>query len=141
SAPPAATPAPTPTPPPAAEPTPPPAAATTQPAETTPPPAAEATPAPAEQPPATAQETPPPAQEAQPPKTVKRPATPAPEAESSGSILDMLAEYWWALAGLVVIILALFGIKAMRSRKQNDFDDSLSRLASASAGAEALSRD
>jgi pilus assembly protein FimV len=140
-APAAATPAPTP--PPAAEPTPTPAptATATPPAEATPPPAAEATPAPAEQPPTTAQETPPPAPEARPATTVKRPATTAPAPESSGSILDLLAEYWWALAGLVVIILALFGIKTMRARKQNDFDDSLSRLAGASAGAEALSRD
>ena len=39
---------------------------------------------------------------------------------------------------LAVVILGLFGLKAMRARKQNDFDDSLSRLAGAAAGADAL---
>jgi len=125
------------TPPPAAEPAPPPVAE--PPAAEATPPAAEATPPAAEQPPA-AQETPPAAQEAQPAPPVKRPE-PAATEESGGSIFDTLKEYWWALAALVVVILALFGIKAMRSRKQNDFDDSLSRLQGAAAGAEALSRD
>jgi len=130
-------------PPPAAA-TPPPAAQTpaqTPPAaEATPPPAAEATPPPAAEAPA-AQEAPPTAQEAQPAPPVKRPTPAAASEESGGSIFDTLKEYWWALAGLVVVILALFGVKAMRSRKQNDFDDSLSRLQGAAAGAEALSRD
>jgi pilus assembly protein FimV len=124
-------------PPPAAEPTPPPAAETTPPAAEATPPAADATPPAAEPPPAA--ETPPVAQEAQPAPPVKRPEPAA--TESSGGIFDLLKEYWWALAALVVVILALFGVKAMRSRKQNDFDDSLSRLQGAAAGAEALSRD
>jgi pilus assembly protein FimV len=106
---------------------------------TAPPPAAEATPPAAEPPPAAQAETPPPAQEAQPV------ATPTPAAstagESGGSIFDTLKEYWWALAALVVVILALFGLRAMRSRKSNEFDDSLSRLAGAAAGTDALSRD
>jgi pilus assembly protein FimV len=130
------------TPPPAAAPTPPPAAQapaeTPPPAEATPP-AAEATPPPAEEP--AAQQAPPAAQEAQPAPPVKRPAPAAAAEESGGSIFDTLKQYWWALAGLVVVILALFGVKAIRSRKQNDFDDSLSRLQGAAAGAEALSRD
>lgn len=130
--------------PPAAEPTPPPAeqpdeAASPPTAEATPP-ADEATPPAAAEEPATAQETPPAAQEAQPAPPVKRPA-PAAAEESSGSIFDTLKDYWWALAALVVVILGLFGFKAMRARKQNDFDDSLSRLQGAAAGAEALSRD
>jgi pilus assembly protein FimV len=126
-------------PPPAAEP--PPAA---RPAEATPPPAAEATPPADATPPAaetpSAEATPPAAQEAQPAPPVKRPE-PAATESSGGGIFDLLKEYWWALAGLVVVILALFGIKAMRARKQNDFDDSLSRLQGAAAGAEALDRD
>lgn len=129
------------TPPPAAA-TPPPAAqppAETPPAAEATPPAAEATPPPAAEEPA--QEAPPAAQEAQPAAPVKRPAPAAATEESGGSIFDTLKEYWWAIAGLVVVILALFGVKAMRSRKQNDFDDSLSRLQGAAAGADALSRD
>ncbi|MEJ0039015.1 MAG: FimV/HubP family polar landmark protein [Gammaproteobacteria bacterium] len=129
-----------PTPPPAAQPTPP-APVVQPPAETAPPPAAEATPPPAAEQPPAAQETPPAAQEAQPaPQVVKRP-TPAVTEESGGSIFDTLKEYWWALAGLIVVILALFGVKAIRSRKQNDFDDSLSRLQGAAAGADSLDRD
>ena len=137
---PAAAPTPAPTPPPAAQPTPPPASAQ-PPAEAVTPPAAESTPPPAEQPPATAQETPPPAEEARPAPPVKRPTPAAAPAVEGGGIFDMLKEYWWALAALVVVILGLFGIKAMRARKQNDFDDSLSRLAGAAAGADALDRD
>ena len=131
------------TPPPAPQPAQP-AATAPPPVEATPPPAAEATPpAAAETPPAAQAETPPPAQEAQPapPTVVKKPAAAAAAEDSSGSIFDTLKEYWWALAALVVVILGLFGLKAMRSRKTNEFDDSLSRLANASAGADALSRD
>ena len=123
--------------------TPPPAATAAEPAAAPPveetPPVADATPPAAEpqaEPPA---ETPPPAQEAQPAPPVASTTT-VPE-EAGGSIVDKLKEYWWVLAGLAVVILALFGLKAMRSRKSNEFDDSLSRLAGAAAGADALSRD
>jgi pilus assembly protein FimV len=129
--------------PPAAAPTPPPAQAAPPPAEATPPPA-EAAPPPAAQPEAAA---PPPAQEppaakptaATPPKPVKRPTPVEPPAgQSSGGILDTLMGYWWALAGIVVLVLAWLGVKALRSRRQSDLDDSLSRLAV--AGAESASR-
>jgi pilus assembly protein FimV len=132
---PAATPAPA-EPAPAAAPTPPPAAQTaTPPAEApTPAPAPEATatPAPAEQapsPPAAAEATPP------PPKKVQ---TSAPATESSGSILDTVMDYWWAIAALIVALLAYFGFKSWRSRRQSEFDDSLGRLAV--AGAESATR-
>jgi len=118
------------------EPTP---AATAPPAEATPP-VAEATPPAAETPPATEEPAPAPAPEAQPTPAPVAAATPA-EETTEGGILDLVKEYWWALAGLLVVILALFGIRAMRSRKANEFDDSLSRLAGAAAGADALSRD
>lgn len=128
-------------PPPVAEPPP----AAQPPAQASPPPSAEATPPadatpPAAESPPAAEATPPAAQEAQPAPPVKRPE-PAATESSGGGIFDLLKEYWWALAGLIVIILALFGIKAMRARKQNDFDDSLSRLQGAAAGADALERD
>ena len=121
--------------------TPPPAAAppeATPPAETapTPPPAAAqpetaATPPPAEEPPAAA----PPAAAA------PKPAKPTPTVSTTpgaGGILDTLISYWWALAAIVLVVLAWLGIKAWRSRRQSDFDDSLSRLAV--AGAESASR-
>jgi pilus assembly protein FimV len=116
---------------------PPPAAEPPPPVEAASPPVEEpaATP-PAEQPPVAAAETPSPAQEAPPAPPPSETAAPA---EEGGSILDTVKEYWWAIAGLLVILLALFGIKTMRSRRQNEFDDSLSRLAA--SGADSLGRD
>ena len=125
--------------------TPPPAQPTATPA---PPPAA-AAPAPAAEAPAAetpaaqaAEETPPaaaePAPQEQPAKPVRK-ETPAASASDGGSIFDTLMQYWWALAALVVVILALLGLKAFRSRQRNEFDDSLSRLAA--SGADSLSRE
>src|SRR5262249_41659588 len=68
----------------------------------------------------------------------KKVQTSAPATESSGSIVDTLMDYWWAGAALIVTLLAYFGIKSWRSRRQSEFDDSLGRLAV--AGAEAASR-
>jgi pilus assembly protein FimV len=120
--------------------TPPPAveapAAVTPPVEETPPPE-EATP-PAETPPVAQEETPPPAEEAEPAAPAEE-TKPAVATDSGGSIVDTLMEYWWALAALAVVLLGVFGLKAMRSRKQTDFDDNLSRLAA--SGADSLSRD
>jgi pilus assembly protein FimV len=42
-------------------------------------------------------------------------------------------DYWWALALLVVGVAGYFGFKTWRSRRQSEFDDSLSRLAVAGA--------
>jgi pilus assembly protein FimV len=42
-------------------------------------------------------------------------------------------DYWWAIALLVVVIGGYFGFKTWRSRRQSEFDDSLSRLAVAGA--------
>jgi len=136
---PAPAPTPAPTPAPAAQP---PAEAAAPPATPPAPPVAETPPpAPAPQPEAAA--TPPPQAPAAaaPSKPAAKPhkLTPPPAAASeSGGILDILTDYWWALAGVVVLILAWLGIKAMRSRRQNDFDDSLGRLAA--VGAESASR-
>jgi pilus assembly protein FimV len=132
--------------PPAAAPTPaaPPAAATPPPA------AAQPTPAPAEQPPAAAQAgaptgASPPAEEPTPSaeptpipaaaadaSRAHRPRPTAAPAES-GSIFDTLKDYWWAIALLVVALLGFFGLRAWRSRRQSEFDDSLGRLAVAGA--------
>jgi pilus assembly protein FimV len=136
AAPPAATPAPTPapaaTPPVAAAPTPAPTPPAASPPGEQKPAQAEATATPP-----VAQETPaaqePAAAEAD--KTrVRRPhpaATPA--AAESGSILDTLKDYWWALGLLVLGALAFLGVRAWRSRRQSEFDDSLGRLAVAGA--------
>jgi pilus assembly protein FimV len=133
------TPASAPAPAPAAQP---PAEAAAPPATPPAPPVAETPPpAPAPQPEAAA--TPPPQAPATaaPSKPAARPHKPSPPpaaAPESGGILDILTDYWWALAGVGVLILAWLGIKAMRSRRQNDFDDSLGRLAA--AGAESANR-
>jgi pilus assembly protein FimV len=128
------------TPPPAAEP---PAAAVPTPA-----PAAQTPPA-AETPPAAAVEETPPApaaepapQAAQTPAPETKPVAAAPARQEGGSFVDTLMQFWWVGAGaLVLALLVFFGLRAIKSRKQNDFDDSLSRLAASNAGAAALDRD
>jgi len=130
-------------PPPAAEPPP---VAKTQP---TPPPMEEPSPQAAEPPQAQAtppaQEVPSPAQaanEAQTPPAVEPPKPaeptrrpkPAPVAQDQGGgLVDTLLEYWWVLAALVVGGVGYVGFKTWRSRRQSEFDDSLSRLAVAGA--------
>jgi pilus assembly protein FimV len=51
-----------------------------------------------------------------------------PVEQGNGSFLDTLLQYWWVLAGLVVVVLAFFGLRAWRERRQSSFDDSLSHL-------------
>ena len=58
---------------------------------------------------------------------------PNPTGADSGGIGDLLKEYWWALALLVVAIGGFLGMRAFRSRRQSEFDDSLGRLAVAGA--------
>jgi pilus assembly protein FimV len=53
---------------------------------------------------------------------------------SSGpSIFATLASYWWEIALLIAALLAYVGLRAVRSRRQSDLDDSLGRLAAAGA--------
>src|SRR5581483_9347595 len=95
-----------------------------------------AAPAPAAEPPAQAAEpTPPPVAEATPPSApVQKPKpTPQPQAQQQGGFLDSLMDYWWALALLVAVVAGYFGFKTWRSRRESEFDDSLSRLAVAGA--------
>lgn len=140
-----ATAAPSPAPAPVAAPAPPPVAAAPAPAPT---PAPAPAPAPAAQPPAAQAEAPaaapPAAQEPTPAaeptsapaaeQTHRRRPAPAPaQAESGGGIFDLLKDYWWAIALLAVAVAGLFGLKAWRSRRQSEFDDSLGRLAVAGA--------
>jgi pilus assembly protein FimV len=96
-------------------------------------PPASASPPPAEEPPAQEAQPTPPAAAATPAVTepVKRP-TPAPAAQGGG-LVDTLMDYWWALALLAIAIAGYFGFKTWRSRRQSEFDDSLSRLAVAGA--------
>jgi pilus assembly protein FimV len=48
--------------------------------------------------------------------------------EESPSILDTVLKYWWALAALVIAIVAFLGFRSWRERRQSSFDDSLSHL-------------
>src|SRR5262249_13855700 len=77
--------------------------------------------------------TPAPAEEAQPaaPARPVRPTSESTPAESSGSLLDTLKQYWWAIAALLAAMVALLGLRAWRARQQAEFDDSLGRLAGA----------
>ncbi|HEY8509898.1 MAG TPA: FimV/HubP family polar landmark protein [Steroidobacteraceae bacterium] len=61
----------------------------------------------------------------------ERPTSAATTEEAEGSFFDTLKSFWWVLAALVAVVLALFGLKAWRSRQQSEFDDSLGRLAAA----------
>jgi len=116
---PAPTPAPVETPATTPEPAP---AATPEPAtpEAAAPQAVEPTPEPA----ATPAETP----AAKPAKKPKR-TTDETASEGGPSILDSILEYWWALAGIVVLLLAMVFMKSRGKRKHADFDDRLGRLA------------
>jgi pilus assembly protein FimV len=127
----------------AAPPAEPPAAAAPAPAEEpAPPPVAKAeppanaTPPPAEEPPVQeAQPTPPPAAATPAPtEPAKRsPPKPTQAAPQGGGLVDTLMDYWWAIALLVIAVAGYFGFKNWRSRRQSEFDDSLSRLAVAGA--------
>jgi len=122
----------------------------------TPPPSAAPTPAPSTEPqPApsqapTASATPPPAEEQAAPAAEPAPAptpveadaaararrphpTPATPTDTGGGIVDTLKDYWWALALIAVAIAGFLGMRAWRSRRQSEFDDSLGRLAVAGA--------
>ncbi|MEJ0007472.1 MAG: FimV/HubP family polar landmark protein [Steroidobacteraceae bacterium] len=59
----------------------------------------------------------------------------APIEPSSPSILDLLKQWWWAIAVVVAAIAALFGLRAWRERRQSSFDDSLGHL---NAGADTI---
>jgi pilus assembly protein FimV len=122
----------TPTPPVAATP---PSAVTPAPAPPEQPPAAQAeapatTPPPAREPAPSAEPTPTPAADA---TRAHRPRPAATTAEEGGSLFDTLKDYWWAIGLLVVALAGLFGLRAWRSRRQSEFDDSLGRLAVAGA--------
>ncbi len=100
------------------------------------PPAAATPPSQAAEPPAqeTAQSTPPPAAEPTPAAPAHRPQpAQAQQSTASPSFLDSLMGYWWALAAIVALVAGYFGFKTWRSRRQSEFDDSLSRLAVAGA--------
>jgi len=73
-----------------------------------------------------AESAPPPPEAAQP--VAKPPVTIPTQPEHS--LLDTLKEYWWAVAALVIAVVALVGLRIWRARKEAEFDDSLGRLAS-----------
>jgi pilus assembly protein FimV len=68
----------------------------------------------------------PPAAEARPKPTPKPAST---DATDEPSLLDTLMGYWWAIAAVVVGLLALLLLKSRGKRKTAEFDDNLGRLA------------
>jgi pilus assembly protein FimV len=90
-----------------------------------------AAPPPAEEPAPSAEPTPTPPASADATRA-HRPTPPAAQAEGGG-IFDTLKDYWWAVALLVLGLVGFFGMRAWRSRRQSEFDDSLGRLAVAGA--------
>jgi len=119
-----------------APPPPPPQPAVTPP----PPPVAQPTAAPpvAQAPAAAEQAPPPPASEEKlpPPPVAAKPAPeskpkPAPAAPS-GSLVDTLMQYWWALLVLLGVVLAFIILRLVRARRASEFDSSLDRLTAAS---------
>jgi len=110
------------------------------PAEAAPPADEAPTDEPAAEPPVASADTPSEAEAAPPPAETPAETTPTAAAseESGPSLFDTLKGYWWVLAVILGIIAVLYGVKAWRSRQQNEFDDSLGRLAA--VGAETLSR-
>jgi pilus assembly protein FimV len=116
------------------------AAPTPAPTPAAPPAAPETAAAPAAAPPAEANSAPaeaPAAAPASPENTAAasapvkhRPQIISPPVEQSSSVMDLLRQYWWALALLLVAVAGFFGLRAWRERRQSNFDDSLGNLGS-----------
>jgi len=80
-----------------------------------------------------------PVAEAEPePETLPAPAAAPAPVEESTSILDTLRAFWYIPALLLALLLGLFGYRKWKAGQENDFDNSLGRLAE--AGAEAVER-
>jgi pilus assembly protein FimV len=61
---------------------------------------------------------------------VKTPPTVAPVAvERGNSLIDLLEQYWYLPAALVVVLIILLVLRAVRARQEDAFDRSLGRLA------------
>src|SRR5256886_1882628 len=74
---------------------------------------------------------------AAPPRLTADPApppapTPAPPA-AGGSLVDTLLGYWWAIALLLVALVAFAASRIIRARRAAQFDDSLGRLTGAAS--------
>lgn len=72
------------------------------------------------------------------PETLPAPAAAPAPAEESTSILDTLRAYWYIPALLLALLLGLFGYRKWKAGQEDDFDNSLGRLAE--AGAESVER-
>jgi pilus assembly protein FimV len=75
------------------------------------------------------------AQASAPPVVKHRPQNVAPVVDQGGgSIVDTLLKYWLWILALVVAVVAFFGYRTWRERRQSSFDDSLGHLTSRSDG-------
>jgi pilus assembly protein FimV len=67
---------------------------------------------------------------AEPPPAEAKPTPSADEtASEEPSLLDSIFQYWWAVLGVVVLLIALLFVKSRGKRKVAEFDDRLGRLA------------
>jgi pilus assembly protein FimV len=64
----------------------------------------------------------------------RNPASRAPAA-GGGSLLDTLMGFWWLLVLAALVLIAVVGLRFLRSRRASEFDSSLGRLAVAGAAA------
>jgi pilus assembly protein FimV len=63
------------------------------------------------------------------PTPAASPGETASETTAEPSLVDTLMQYWWAIAGGLVLILALLFVRSRGKRKSAEFDDNLGRLA------------
>ena len=71
----------------------------------------------------------------------RKPHNVVPVVQPEGSPLDLVKQYWWALAALVAVVAAWVGLRKWRERQQNRFDDSLGHLATMPAARALGDRD
>ena len=63
-----------------------------------------------------------------PPEAKPKSAPAVPSPESGHSLLDLIGQYWYVPAGLMVVLIILVVLRFVRARQEDEFDRSLGRL-------------